>query len=146
MLREGSEIFFNLITSFIVSQGVPLPELVEELTKGKREEEEFDNGSPSKATPWDIDSALDGLAMSDDLLRVMRVSLHPPHKIVGRKQTAVPNAAFPYCYYENKDVEGVKHESHEAKYCDSFQVRRGAPLIKKLFLRYHVLQTKTTIW
>ncbi len=110
--------------------GVPLPELVEELTRDEEEEEEEEDGAQSRRgekKSWDFEDALEKLSMSTELLRLMRTSLHPPHKVIRagaagrRKPEMTPNAAFPYCYYQDKDEEGVRHGPYGARYCDSFQ-------------------------
>ena len=107
------------------SSSIPIPELVEELT----EKTAYDGGDDSDVTSsdsWALGDAAAGLEMSTELLRVMRASLHPPHKLQSvsgrRRMTKVPNAAIPYCYYQDKDDEGVRQGPYDARYCDSFQV------------------------
>ncbi len=98
---------------------------MEELT----EKTAYDGGDDSDVTSsdsWALGDAAAGLEMSTELLRVMRASLHPPHKLQSvsgrRRMTKVPNAAIPYCYYQDKDDEGVRQGPYDARYCDSFQV------------------------
>lgn len=95
---------------------VPVPELVEELTR----KDQYNEDQDEVEVPWHLEKALSELKMSTELLREMRTSMHPPHKFMEGKK--VPNAAFPYCYYEDKDVEGTKTGPYDARYCDSFQV------------------------
>lgn len=97
---------------------VPLPELVNELTEYHTSDDELSE------KPWHMLETIRELKMSKELIREMKTSLYPPHKIMrkGNKKIAVPNAAFPYCYYEDKDNEGQESGPYKAKFCDSFQV------------------------
>jgi len=50
----------------------------------------------------------------------MRRSLHPPH--VVEKSEAVPNAAFPFCKYDNDPTVGKYLHNYKENYCKAFQV------------------------
>jgi hypothetical protein len=67
----------------------------------------------------------DDLKIDPELLRVMQMSLHPPHAmetdVKGHKHV-VPNPAFPYCLYGSKAKgQGTYWNAYQEYYCDAFQ-------------------------
>jgi hypothetical protein len=50
----------------------------------------------------------------------MKRSLHPPH-VVENTET-IPNAAFPFCRYDNDPTVGKSVNVYKENYCQAFQV------------------------
>eukprot|EP00094_Tigriopus_californicus_P011134 TCALIF_10745-PA protein Name:"Similar to ppk28 Pickpocket protein 28 (Drosophila melanogaster)" AED:0.17 eAED:0.17 QI:0/0/0/0.66/1/1/3/0/792 len=64
---------------------------------------------------------LANVKFGEELIDIMRTSLHPPHAI-DEEGKVVPNAAFPYCWYDNKRQEGAKLDQYpEGRFCNAFQ-------------------------
>lgn len=67
------------------------------------------------------------LKIGSDLLRVMQMSLHPPHALDqqgAEDGKVVPNPAFPFCFFgagKNKAEQGAYLSAYQEHYCNSFQ-------------------------
>ena len=94
---------------------ISVPEFVSTLTETDTADNNF------------FDDSFEGLSMSPALLKMMKLSLHPPHvaekvdPLRGRA-VPVPNPAFPFCQYQDKqDDAGVKLDPYTEHFCKGFQ-------------------------
>ena len=80
--------------------------------------QKFRDGSNLTSQP------LVNLKFSPTLMTHMRYAHHPPHLAeVSEDGTMRPvaNAAFPFCFYQNKQRDGVKFGPYRELYCNDFQ-------------------------
>lgn len=91
----------------------PMPDLVQVLTEK----------DSSLAT---LIKNLQSLKYDSELLQLMRLSLHPPHLAEWDQErkglNSVPNAAFPFCFYQDETEEGLEYGPYKEHYCHAFQM------------------------
>lgn len=114
------ESFPSLYSSSLGTEDhIPIPEVVHTLTDKVESILEGGGGGEDK---------LRNITFSEDLLHVMRLSVHPPH-VAGRHGhrsgsvdfTTTPNPAFPFCWYRDKLDEGLRFGPYGEQYCQGFQ-------------------------